>query len=91
VIPFRLRNTSGRGDNSHHCFVDITTPEQAQAAVKALDGKVFNGGSEVRVNIARPHSGGQRNGEEKEETPRKPKAEPKERPGMAGASWRRAD
>ncbi|KAK0385123.1 hypothetical protein NLU13_7601 [Sarocladium strictum] len=90
VIPFRLRNTSDQGDNCHHCFVDMASPEQAQAAVKALDGNSFNGGAGVRVNIARPQSGGaQRPGEDKEDQTRKPKAEPKERPGMAGASWRR--
>lgn len=100
MIPFRLRNTSGLGDNSHHCFVDMASSDQAQAAVKALDGTPFKDGGPVRVNVARPHSGGQLPRDDsdtqkarprQERGERQERPERKERPGMASGSWRKAE
>ncbi|KAH8662443.1 hypothetical protein BX600DRAFT_498964 [Xylariales sp. PMI_506] len=51
------RSTEG-GDvdeRRNFCFVDFSTPEEAQAALDAVDGSSFNGGS-LKVSLARPRT-----------------------------------
>ena len=96
VIPYRFRNNSDGGVNYHHCFVDVSTAEQASAAVDALNGtQLASGGAPVRVSIAKPSSSGlQPRDENASHSPKprsegKPRSDGKERPGMASMSWRR--
>ncbi|PHH85988.1 hypothetical protein CDD83_10895 [Cordyceps sp. RAO-2017] len=42
----------GKPGNHHYCFVDFETREETEAAIKALDGKPFEGGK-LKVSPAR--------------------------------------
>ncbi|KAK4231132.1 hypothetical protein QBC38DRAFT_466906 [Podospora fimiseda] len=52
VIPYSLRGVPG---NHHHCYVDFSSKEEAQRAIKDLDGTEFSGGV-LKTSIARPNN-----------------------------------
>ncbi|KAK0668053.1 hypothetical protein QBC41DRAFT_356879 [Cercophora samala] len=53
VIPYSLRSTPG---NHHHCYVDLSSRQELDRAIKELNGSAMNG-VPVRLSIAR-HGGG---------------------------------
>ncbi|HBK35301.1 MAG: RNP-1 like protein RNA-binding protein [Candidatus Uhrbacteria bacterium GW2011_GWE2_40_58] len=53
VTSARIVTDKFSGKSRGFGFVEMATEDQAQAAIKALDGKEFMG-REIAVNIARP-------------------------------------
>ncbi|KAK2049402.1 RNA recognition domain-containing protein [Colletotrichum somersetense] len=46
-------STRSMPGNHHYCFVDFATVDEAAAAIKALNGKLW-AGEQLRVNVAKP-------------------------------------
>ncbi|KAK5651529.1 hypothetical protein OQA88_11983 [Cercophora sp. LCS_1] len=46
-------STREKEGNFHYCFVDLSTPEEAERARRDLDGKTINGIGRLRVSIAK--------------------------------------
>lgn len=68
AIPYSLRGTPG---SHHHCYVDFSSKEEAQKAVKEVDGKEF-GDSTLKISIARPsnrYQGGQNRDQDSQAQP----------------------
>ncbi len=61
VLSAQVIKDRDSGQSKGFAFVELETDEQAQAAIKALDGKEV-GGRTIMVNVARPKEDRPRDG-----------------------------
>ena len=53
IIPPHVSKQALPGSH-HYCFVDLSSAEEAQSAVRALDGRRMPTGDALRVRVSRP-------------------------------------